>query len=728
MRKELGAALAEGLERGSGPGGVAYIGDRDTTFFHGVCGLRQREPQEEPAEKDTLYDLASLTKVLATTTAVLLLRDDGAVDLNEPVAAHVPLPGLSRFTTRHLLTHTAGLPSGMPLYAHATTLDEMLQRISEAALENEPGTARRYSDAGFIILGKLVELAGRDSLDGFCRRRVFGPLGMSHTAFRPPAEWVGRCAATERCPWRGRIMVGEVHDENAYAIGGVAGHAGLFSTAKDLARFCRALLRGEIVCEPTLREMTQLNQVPRYPWQGLGWLVDPWGTGETGFLPSRTAFGHAGWTGTSVWLDRETGLFAILLSNTCHPSRSNRDNGALRRAFYGGVASAFYPQTTATHVGLDRLVLDQFEPVHARRIGLLTNHAALDQFGRHILETLRLGADVTPEFLYSPEHGIRGSIEAGAAVASERGPVPVVSLYGDHHEPPRDQLERIDLFVIDLPDIGSRYYTYMATMRRCLAACGRAGKPVLVLDRPNPIGGTILEGPIASNTSSLVCCAPIPVRHGMTMGELALLFRERVIPPPRPRLAIAQLDNWNPERLFDECALPWMPPSPNIPTPETALLYVGMCLLEGTNLNEGRGTDTPFYLAGAPWLDPEAVLNRFRNEDAPGCTLEPCKYTPHAIPGKAPAPRYRDVPCQGIRLSVKTRRSVRAFRTAVAMLIAIRRAHPEAFEFRPFFDTLAGSTDLRTRIEQGASARSIVRESERSLPVFDTSRPRLYGT
>ena len=220
-------------------------------------------------------------------------------------------------------------------------------------------------------------------------------------------------------------MLGEVHDENAYAVGGVAGHAGLFSTASDLAIFCRALLRGEVLCEPTLNEMTQTNQIPCYPWQGLGWLVDPWGSGEAGFLPSRTAFGHAGWTGTSLWLDRETGLFAILLANTCHPSRRKRDNGALRRTFYRGVASAFYSQTTATHTGLDRLLLSQFEPVRARRIALLTNHAAIDQYGRHILETLRLSSDVKLELLFSPEHGLHGNTEAGAAVASAHGPVPV---------------------------------------------------------------------------------------------------------------------------------------------------------------------------------------------------------------------------------------------------------------------------------------------------------------
>lgn len=293
-------------------------------------------------------------------------------------------------------------------------------------------------------------------------------------------------------------------------------------------------------------------------------------------------------------------------------------------------------------------------------------------------------------------------------------------------EPSAQELRGIDLFVVDLQDVGARYYTYMATMRQCMAACARAKKPVLILDRPNPVGGAILEGPIAVDTSSDVCCAAIPIRHGMTMGELGAFFLETDLKRSGLRLRVNLLDNWQPARLFTECALPWVPPSPNIPTPETALLYVGMCLFEGTNLNEGRGTDTPFAVVGAPWLDPAPVLDDVGDGAKTGCRLEAVSYTPKAIPGKASNPRYRDQVCQGIRIIVEAPREVRSFTLATALLLAIRERHPETFEWQPNFDVLAGGPDLRTRIEAGQSAPAIVADYEEALKTFDEKRPRFY--
>lgn len=725
-REKLHVALIKALSRGKSPGAVAYVADLDTVFFYEAQGFRQLEPEAKPARKDTIYDLASLTKVVATTTAIFLLRNDGLLDLDQPVSEYVPIPAFSQFTLRHLLTHTSGLPQVKPLYEEATSLDEMAALFAEMPLDAAPGTRRRYSDAGFMILGKVVELAAMDSLDAFCRKRIFGPLQMTQTSFRPPEAWAEQCAATERCPWRGRVILGEVHDENAYAVGGVAGHAGLFSTAGDLAKFCRALLRNEILPEETVTEMTRLNQAPCFPWQGLGWQLDPWGTGEGGYLPSRAAFGHTGWTGTSIWIDRETGLFVLLLSNSCHPSRETRDNGALRRTFHTAVSELFYPNATSAHTGLDRLVHEGFEPVRGKRIALLTNHAAIDQFGRHILDVFALATDTAIQFLYTPEHGLRGQLEAGVPVESETGPIPVISLYGEQKEPSPEQLDRIDLFVVDLQDIGARYYTYMATMQRCMAACANAGKPVLVLDRPNPLGGLLLEGPVATNTGPLVCCAPIPVRHGMTMGELALFFRDCVPHTDKLDLAVLQLDNWTPERLFSECSLSWIAPSPNIPTPETALLYVGMCLFEGTNLNEGRGTDTPFAAVGAPWLDANAILSRIQPEDRPGCSLEPIAYTPRSIPGKAQNPRFCDLECTGIRIGIDKPRDVRAFTLAIALITAIRQVHPNEFVLDPYFDTLAGTNELGKLIREGRAAADIIAAFESALREFDAIRPRLY--
>ena len=730
MNDAIPKALRDAIRRSKSPGGVLYVGDPDRTYLHIAHGLRQRISQRKVARLDTLYDLASLTKVVATTTALMLLRDEGRFSLDQPITEFVPIPAFRDITLLHLLTHTAGLVPVEPYYETLSSVDEILQQSAKDGIIDLPDTVHSYSDVGFMLLGKLVEILARDSLDAFCNKRIFEPLGMHRTAFNPPAAWARNCAATEYDPWRERVIVGEVHDENAYAVGGVAGHAGLFSTAEDLALFCRALLTGQILPEGTLKEMTTLGIKPLYPWQGIGWEMDPWATKKKGYLPSRSVFGHTGWTGTSMWLDRDTGLFAILLGNTCHPSRAARDTETFRRIVHRGIARTFYPNTTNTHTGLDRLTRENFHIVEKKRIALLTNSAAVDQLGRPITDVLRLTDLPDLRIIYSPEHGFRGQAEAGANVGEQAGDragaVPVISLYGARKAPTPEELEAVDLFVIDLQDIGARYYTYMATMRRCLEACARAKTPALILDRPNPIGGVVLEGPIATDTSSDVSSAAIPVRHGMTMGELALFFLANDLKDSGLELTINTLDNWQPERLFGECSLPWIPPSPNIPTPETALLYIGTCLFEGTNLNEGRGTETPFSLIGAPWLAPQRIVDSVHYKDRAGCSLEAVDFTPRSIPGKASNPRYKNKICHGIRIHLEDPRVLRPFRLTLALLRAIRRHHPKDFQWTSGFDRLAGGSDLRARIEAGSSARAITRHHESALRAFDKTRPKLH--
>jgi uncharacterized protein YbbC (DUF1343 family) len=720
-------ALDAAVRTSGSPGAVAYVGNRDSTLFVEAIGNAQLEPVPAPAKLNTIYDLASLTKVVATTTALLILRGQKAVDFERPVSNYLPMPAFRAITLRHLLTHTGGLVAGLPLYRTCSSMDAMLEEYGKEGIQNAPGISWRYSDAGFMLLGRIVEQVAGKPLDRFCTEQIFAPLKMTDTFFNPPAKLRPRCAATERCTWRNRLIQGEVHDENSYAVGGVSGHAGLFSTAEDLARFCRAFLGGELVSQAVLDEVAAVGQVPSYPWQGLGWWLDPWDTATTGFLPSRQALGHTGWTGTSLWMDRQTGIFAILLANTCHPVRDSRNNGVLRNTFYRAVARALYPRRTNTHAGLDRLLRENFQVMRAsKRAALLTNHAAVDQMGRHILDVFNLGASSRLHVLYSPEHGIRGTHEAGASVASERAAVPVISLYGKQTRPSAAELAEVDYFLIDLQDIGSRYYTYMATMRECLAACAQAKKPVLILDRPNPLGGVVLEGLIAERTGSPVCCAPIPVRHGMTMGELAIFFLREEFSRQKLNLSVELLDSWRRDALFDECAYPWVPPSPNIPTPLTALLYVGTCLFEGTNLNEGRGTATPFHVFGAPWLDAESVIGRIEPHEMPGCRLTACRYAPRAIPGKASTPRYLDEECNGIRIQVNRPLEVRAFTLVLALLRAIRKQHPRHFEWKAFFDVLAGGEKLRTWLEQDRPAADIAAQYASQLDAFQASRPRRY--
>lgn len=724
---EIRRALQSAVLEAKAPGAVLYVGDLDRDYLLQAIGFRELEPYRRTTREDTLYDLASLTKVVATLPAVMKLRDAGHFSLTDSIADYVPIPAFRPMTIENLLTHTSGLVPFEHYYLTMDSLDDMLMRYAAEGIDNPPDVLHSYSDVGFMLLGKLVELTAHDTLDAYCRREIFEPLGMTRTTFNPPEAWRGNCAATENDPWRGRVMRGEVHDQNAWAVGGVSGHAGLFSDAADLATFCRAFLRGEVVPESTVDEILRFNRKPLYPWQGLAWQIDPWSSKATGFLPSRTAFGHTGWTGTSIWMDRINGLFVVLLSNTCHPSREKRDNDTLRRVVHVAVGKQFY-DTSNTHSGLDRLVRENFTAIEKKRFALLTNLAAVDELGRSILDVVGFARETDLVYLYSPEHGLRGQAEAGERVGDQSAPVPVISLYGQRKSPSRDELTGLDLFMIDLQDVGARYYTYMATMFRCLNACAEAGVPVLVLDRPNPLGGEILEGPIATDTSSLVSSAAIPIRHGMTMGELALWYQRNELADRQLDLTVNWLDNWPPRRLFSECHLPWVPPSPNLPTPNSALLYVGMCLFEATNLNEGRGTETPFEVIGAPWLDSAKVIRSVHPFESVGAELEPVYYVPKSISGKAAHPRYEGQTCSGVRIHIREPHRIRPFTLAVSLIVAIQRVHPDEFALdgSPSLDTLAGGPDLRQRIEAGHSALTIAQHYADALREFDASRPRLY--
>ncbi len=729
MNPDLGEVLRRAVAAAKAPGAAAWVGRGGETLFSSAAGLRQTTPGPEPATLETLYDLASLTKVVATTTCVMLLRDDGALSLDQKVSEWLPLPGFEQFTLRHLITHTAGLAPFRTWYKEINSALEMVQRISELSLDRAPGTAREYSDFGFILLGQVVEKAAKEPLDRFAVRRVFKPLGMKHTLYKPSEPLRKDCAPTENCPWRGRIVRGEVHDENAYAMGGVSGHAGLFGTAGDLALFCRALLEEKILKKATLDEMLRIGQVPSYPWQGLGWWLDPRTAGANGFLSARQAFGHTGWTGTSIWMDRESGLYAILLANTCHPSRNRRDNGTLRRAFYSAVTLTQLPDRCNAHSGLDMSLRDNFEDMRGKKIGLLANHAAVDQLGRPILDVLGLDPGVRVGALFGPEHGLRGQAEAGEKVASEQGNIPVISLYGPQKRPTPEQLRGLECFVVDLPDIGTRWYTYMATMKECLAACADAGVPVVVLDRPNPLGGVVLEGAVAKETGSFVCCAPIPARHGMTLGELALFFQKAMTGKKKLDLTVKPVENWRRELLFDACALPWAAPSPNIPTFDAALAYAGTCLFEGLNLNEGRGTATPFLRIGAPWLYNKTLIADVQGTPhAAGVSLTPELYIPKAIPGKAANPEYLGKLCRGVDIVFTDRKAARPFALAVALIAAVVRMHPEHLVWKPHFDALAGGPQLRQRLKAGAPPGEILAEAEAEFPAFDAARPKLYQT
>ncbi len=312
------------------PGAVAACGRSEGPDHLVARGRLTYEPDAPPARPDTLYDLASLTKVLVTTTLVAQLVEQGRLALDEPVSRHLPDLRATlgeAVTVGHLLDHSSGLPAHLPLYLDTRGAAAFRQRLGSVVPEAPPGTRTAYSDLGFLALGLVVEGLAGGTLDTLAHERVLGPLGLRETRFCPPAAWRGRIAPTERCPWRGRLVQGEVHDENAFALGGVAPHAGLFGTAGDLARFARCLLNGgeldgvRLLRPATLALFTRRTQRPQGSSRALGWDTPSGAASSAGSRLSPLAFGHTGFTGTSLWIDPEAGLYVLLLSNRVHPSR-----------------------------------------------------------------------------------------------------------------------------------------------------------------------------------------------------------------------------------------------------------------------------------------------------------------------------------------------------------------------------------------------------------------------
>ena len=330
------------------PGAVAVVGRREGEVTSYAVGRIDWPAQSPPPDERTLWDLASLTKVVGMTTAMMQLVEQDRVELDAPVVRYIPEfagPGKERVTIRHLLTHSSGLPSWRPLYKEATAADTAVSIVFATPLDTAPGARMVYSDLGAILLGKVVERVSGEALDAYLSRHVFGPLGMTSTMYRPDASLRTRIAPTEFDPWRQRKIHGEVHDENAFMHGGVSGHPGLFSTAGSLTRFARMMLNGgtldgiRVLRGATIAQFTAV-QDPSLSHRALGWET-PSGRNSAGTRMSARAFGHTGFTGTSIWMDPEAGVFVILLSNRVNPSRQNTRIGLVRTALADAVMAAF---------------------------------------------------------------------------------------------------------------------------------------------------------------------------------------------------------------------------------------------------------------------------------------------------------------------------------------------------------------------------------------------------
>ena len=388
------------------------------------------------------------------------------------------------------------------------------------------------------------------------------------------------------------------------------------------------------------------------------------------------------------------------------------------------------PAAAPVASGLEVLAATRFRPLRGRRVGLVCNPTAVDRRLEHAADLLHAAPGVELAALFGPEHGVRGDAQYMVSVGGERDPrtgVPVHSLYGATREslrPSPEALRGLDTLVFDIQDVGARYYTYQATMMLCMEAAAEAGIGFVVLDRPNPIGGLAVEGPALHPGFESFCgLHDLAVRHGMTVGELAFLFHaERRLDL---ELEVVHCAGWRRGAAFRETGLPWVLPSPNMPTPETALVYPGMCLLEGTNLSEGRGTTKPFELFGAPWLDGARLAADLAAEKLRGVRFRPASFVPTWD-------KHRGVRCHGVELHVHDPAAFQPFRTGLACVVHARRQAPDRFAWRtepyefvegvPAFDLLCGSAREREGIEAGAGVGELVRGHAREERAFAARR------
>jgi uncharacterized protein YbbC (DUF1343 family) len=665
------AAVAAAIEAGKLPGCVLVVGRHDQVLLRKAYGSRALLPSPVPMTLDTVFDLASLTKPLATSTSVMILAERKKIDLKAPASRYVPeLAKLPPFTVEQLLVHTSGLPAATPIadYASPTTdRGPVMRRLGETLvgkLKTKPGERFLYSDVGFIVLEEIVRRRSGKDLAAFTHDEVFTPLGMSETGFLPGAELRARAAPTEQRD--GDWMKGDVHDPRAFAMGGVAGHAGLFSTVDDLSRYARALLgRGalegtRIVSEKTFETWTARHDTSS-GGRALGWDRDSRFATHRSSLLSARAFGHGGFTGTAMWIDPGKDLYVVFLSNRVHPEGKGAVNPLVAEL------ATLAIDASETRTGIDVLRAESFERLEGAHVGLVTNASSRARDGTSTLDALRSAPGVTLSAIFSPEHGIQGVAEGKIADGAYHG-VPVYSLYGDRSSPTSSTLDGIDTLVFDLQDAGARFYTYASTMKLAMKVAAEKKLRFLVLDRPNPIDGVDVAGPVldVGLGGSFVNHHALPVRHGMTMGELARLFAAD--DKLDVRLEVVRMQNWRRTQYFDSTGLTWFSPSPNLRSVDEVVLYPAVGLLESTNLSVGRGTDTPFEVIGAPYVDGEALAKNVTARGVPGLALEPVIFTPTASP-------HRGKVCKGLRLRVTDRAKFEPVRAALALALAMQELH-----------------------------------------------------
>lgn len=739
---DVDAIVQDAVEQGKMPGAVVVVGHNGKVVYRKAFGSRSIEPTREAMTVDTIFDLASLTKCIATTTAVMQLIQSGKVKLNDPVSAYLPWfgeNGKGQITVRELLTHYSGLAPDLDLTKPWQGHDTALKMVMDSKPVNTPGARFVYSDINFETLGFIVEKVSGESLNDYAQKRIFAPLGMSRTRFLPPEEWLPRIAPTEYDE-SGRMLRGTVHDPTARRMGGVAGHAGLFSTADDMAKFAQELLSGHSLLSRSAIEKMSTPQQPATAssLRGLGWDIDSPFASNRGELLPVGSFGHTGFTGTSLWIDPVTNTYVILLTNAVHPigegsviSLRTRLASAvvksldltvsqgekLRLARITGYNESLMGERRFTgrngevKAGIDVLEEHEFRELHPDRehpvrVGLVTNQTGTDARGQRTADVLAHAPGIELKAIFSPEHGVAGALDTTAIGNSkdEATGVPIYSVYGDTDQkrrPSAEQLANLDAIVYDIQDIGARFYTYETTLGYFLEAAAKADKQIFVLDRPNPVGGVYVQGPVADQgRESFVSYSQIPVRHGMTAGELARLFNgQRSI---GAKLTVVPMEGWMRGDWFDSTGRMWTNPSPNMRSLTEATLYTGIGMIEGTNVSVGRGTDTPFELVGAPWIDAVALARYLNGRQIEGVRFVPVMFTPAAS-------IYAHQQCGGVNIVVTARDSVDGPEVGIEIASALHHLYPERYKIAELDGLMRNKSSLEA-LQQGADPRRIAED------------------
>ena len=736
----IDAVARQEIASGGFPGAVILVGHQGKIVYRKAFGFRSLVPQQQPMTENTIFDLASLTKVVATTPAIMQLVDAGLVNLDAPVGKYLPefkCNGKSQITIKHLLTHTSGLRADVNPQCSWIGYEGAITAISMDHPVRPPGTSFNYSDANFITLAEVVHRVTKTPFDVYCQEKIYRPLGMRRTSFRPPGSWQTLIAPAD---YQGnRLRWGEVSDPTANRMGGVAGNAGVFSTADDLAIFVQMLLNDgafqgkRILSSKAVATMTKPYYIPGSSVQrGLGWdLESPYSKEHNAAFP-KGSFGHTGYTGTSIWVDPHSQTFLIILTSRLHPDgRGNVKQLRARVASAVATVAHMGPPArvaawdpleialaghgsadTPDHVqpGIEVLASSGYAALKGKKIGLITNHSGIDAAKRSTISLLRSAPGVSLRAIFSPEHGLTGKLDEKVSSGTDpMSGLPVYSLYGEVKKPTRDMLRGLDALVYDIQDVGARYYTYVTTMAYAMEAAAAAGLDFIVLDRPDPVNASLVQGPVMDSVlKSFIGYYPLPVRYGMTPGELAQLFnREARI---GVKLQVVPMKGYRREAWFDQTRLPWVDPSPNLRNLTQSILYCGVGIIESTNVSVGRGTPTPFEVVGAPWISGARLADYLQRRKISGVSVEPVTFVPRSD-------RFCGQSCQGVRLRLVDRNNFDAPALGVELASALYQLYPGKFQFGNTL-SMIGSREVLQALKNGDDPRQIRQRWQPELASF----------